>query len=59
LFERFYRVADAEGYARGTGLGLSIAQQIVRAHNGKIDVISEVGVGSTFSFTVPVLPSSQ
>jgi signal transduction histidine kinase len=55
LFERFYRVADSEGFARGTGLGLSIAQQIVQAHEGKIDVVSELGVGSTFSFTVPVL----
>jgi signal transduction histidine kinase len=55
LFERFYRVADSEGFARGTGLGLSIAQQIVQAHEGKMDVVSELGVGSTFSFTVPIL----
>lgn len=59
LFERFYRVADAEGFARGTGLGLSIAQQIVQAHDGKIDVVSELGVGSTFSFTVPLLKNEE
>jgi len=59
LFERFYRVADAEGFARGTGLGLSIAQQIVQAHEGKMDVASELGVGSTFSFTVPVLQTEE
>lgn len=55
LFERFFRVADAEGYALGTGLGLSIAKQIVEVHGGQIEVESELGAGSTFAFTVPVL----
>jgi signal transduction histidine kinase len=55
LFEKFFRVADAEGYARGTGLGLSIAKQIIEVHGGQINVESELGVGSTFSFTLPVL----
>lgn len=36
-----------------TGLGLSISKQIVEAHDGSIDVDSEVGRGSTFSFTIP------
>lgn len=54
LFEKFFRVADAEGFARGTGLGLSIAKQIVEVHGGQMEVESELGVGSTFSFTVPV-----
>jgi signal transduction histidine kinase len=53
LFERFYRVADAEGYAQGTGLGLSIARQIVEAHGGELFVESELGSGSTFSFILP------
>lgn len=56
LFERFYRVADGEGYAQGTGLGLSIAQQIVDAHRGELVVESELGAGSAFSFTLPVFP---
>jgi len=54
LFEKFYRVADVEGFAQGTGLGLSIAKQIVEFHGGQVKVESELGVGSTFSFTIPV-----
>jgi signal transduction histidine kinase len=58
LFEKFFRVADAEGYARGTGLGLSIANQIVEVHGGRMEVESELGVGSTFAFTIPILRES-
>lgn len=54
LFEKFFRVADVEGYAQGTGLGLSIAKQIIEFHGGQVKVESELGVGSTFSFTIPV-----
>jgi signal transduction histidine kinase len=54
VFEKFFRVADAEGYAQGAGLGLSIAKQIVEVHGGQIAVDSEPSTGSTFSFTVPV-----
>jgi signal transduction histidine kinase len=58
LFEKFFRVADAEGYARGTGLGLSIANQIIEVHGGRMEVESELGVGSTFAFTIPILSAS-
>jgi len=54
LFEKFYRVTDAEGYTEGTGLGLAIARRIVEMHGGTIGVQSEVGVGTTFSFTLPL-----
>lgn len=54
IFEKFYRVADSEGFTTGTGLGLAIAQEIAEVHNGHIDVKSEVGVGSTFTLTLPV-----
>ena len=53
IFERFYRV-DKSGSRKegGSGLGLSIVKHIIEAHNEKIYVESELGVGSEFSFTL-------
>lgn len=55
VFERFYRVGDP-GYETypGLGLGLFISTGIVHRHNGRIWVESEKGVGSTFSFSLPL-----
>ncbi|MBZ0301960.1 MAG: GAF domain-containing sensor histidine kinase [Anaerolineae bacterium] len=53
MFQKFFRVADSEGYAHGTGLGLAIARHIIEAHGGKIWLESERNVGSTFYITLP------
>jgi signal transduction histidine kinase len=54
IFEEFYRVDNPiNEEVKGTGLGLSLVKHIINAHNGKIWVKSKVGVGSTFSFTIP------
>lgn len=51
LFERFYQVDSTDKRAKqGTGLGLSICQALAIAHGSRIEVASEVGKGSTFSF---------
>ncbi|WP_452597730.1 sensor histidine kinase [Pontimicrobium sp. MEBiC01747] len=53
LFERFYRVDKSRSReVGGSGLGLSIVKHIIEAHDEKIYVESEIGVGSEFSFTL-------
>src|SRR5574339_531246 len=53
LFEKFYRVREHEGKAGGTGLGLSISRQIIQGHNGRIEVKSKMGVGTSFTIYIP------
>ncbi|MBN1943677.1 MAG: PAS domain-containing protein [Phycisphaerae bacterium] len=56
VFDKFYRVRTNSAVAPGTGLGLPLAKFIVESiHNGTISVISEPGVGSTFSFELPLM----
>jgi two-component system phosphate regulon sensor histidine kinase PhoR len=53
LFERFYRVDPTRSRKKGgSGLGLSIVKHIIEAHNENIYVESEIGRGTTFSFTL-------
>ncbi|MCH7909188.1 MAG: response regulator [Candidatus Hydrogenedentes bacterium] len=58
IFTRFYQY-DASSTRKygGTGIGLSIAQDIVRLHGSRIHATSEVGKGSTFQFSLPLVPA--
>ena len=57
IFDRFVQVPGAT--QGGAGLGLSIAQRIVKAHGGVMQVRSELGKGSTFSFSLSTKPESD
>jgi signal transduction histidine kinase len=54
IFEEFQQVGTAAKKVEGTGLGLALSRKFVELHGGRIWVQSEEGVGSTFTFTIPV-----
>jgi GAF domain-containing protein len=56
VFEEFRQVGTADKKAEGTGLGLTLSRKFIELHGGKIWVQSELGRGSTFTFTLPVSP---
>ena len=57
IFDKFVQVPDAP--TGGAGLGLTISKSIVEAHGGQISVQSQVGRGTTFTFTLPLAAESE
>jgi signal transduction histidine kinase len=57
IFDKFVQVPDS--LTGGAGLGLTISKSIVEAHGGQISVQSQVGRGTTFTFTLPLASVSE
>ena len=56
LFNKFYRVAQGNVHnAKGLGLGLYYTNQIIKAHQGSVNVISQLGKGAMFNITIPAV----
>ncbi|MEL6602983.1 MAG: ATP-binding protein [Cyanobacteria bacterium J06614_10] len=58
IFDRFFRVENRVHTLEGTGLGLSIVKNIMDKHNSQINLVGEVGVGTTFWFDLPLYDCS-
>ena len=60
IFKKFYRVEDSlNAKTKGHGLGLSIVQNLIELNGGAIDVVSEVGKGTTFTLRFPILVKDE
>lgn len=59
IFDRFFRARDIQKKFPGLGIGLYISHEIIVNHNGTLWVESEVGEGSTFSFTLPIMKNDE
>lgn len=54
IFDKFYRGQSQRYRVQGTGMGLAIVKAIIEAHGGSVDVTSQRGIGSVFSFSLPL-----
>lgn len=59
IFERFARAANSYRRSEGAGLGLSIVRAIAEAHSGRVELSSQLGVGSTFTLVLPLEPPRE
>lgn len=59
VFDKFYRGQSQRYRVQGTGMGLAIVKAIVEAHHGRIEVTSQLGQGSVFSFGLPVASQTR
>lgn len=59
IFDKFYRGQSQRYRVQGTGMGLAIVKAIVEAHGGRIEVTSQLGQGSVFSFGLPLAHVTQ
>ena len=59
IFERFARAANRYRSSDGSGLGLAIVRAITEAHGGRIELISQLSVGSTFTLVLPIEPPQE
>ena len=56
IFEPFFTTKEV---GRGTGQGLSIAHNVIKAHGGKLDFVTEIGKGTTFNVRLPLGDAEQ
>jgi len=59
VFEEFRQVGDPADRQPGTGLGLAVTKRLAEAHDGRIELVSAMGQGSTFTLVLPALPDSE
>ncbi len=59
IFDKFYRVENIVHTKEGTGLGLALVRTIVHHHHGHVDVVSQLGVGSTFTVCLPLAQTKE
>ncbi|NEO50803.1 MAG: cell wall metabolism sensor histidine kinase WalK, partial [Moorea sp. SIO4A3] len=59
IFDRFFRVENRVHTLEGTGLGLSIVRNIIERHHSRVNLVSEVGVGTTFWFDLEVCEETK